>query len=66
MEKQYWEEFETSGKVEDYLHYREMHICNQVMQKYDGKNMKRVGESSIEPDNNGERYDYVRNTNGRI
>lgn len=36
MEQQYWERFLSSGKVEDYLEYKGMEICERTISKYDG------------------------------
>ena len=36
MEQQYWERFLSSGKVEDYLEYKGMAICERTISKYDG------------------------------
>ena len=35
MGQEYWEQFMTSGKVDDYLYYKGMEICEQVLEKYD-------------------------------
>jgi len=34
MEREYWEQFMTTGKVDDYLSYKGFSICSQVMEKY--------------------------------
>ena len=44
MEEMYWQQFLETGKVEDYLTYRGIEICRQVMKKHEG-------EPSDEPDN---------------
>lgn len=44
MEEMYWQQFLETGKVEDYLTYKGMEICRQVMKKHEG-------EPSDEPDN---------------
>lgn len=44
MEEMYWKQFLETGKVEDYLIYKGMEICRQVMKKHEG-------EPSDEPDN---------------
>lgn len=36
MEERYWKQFMETGKVEDYLYYRGMQICSQVMNAYEG------------------------------
>lgn len=34
MEEKYWKRFMTSGRIEDYLYYRGMEICMDIMRKY--------------------------------
>lgn len=34
MEERYWEQFMTTGKIDDYLSYKGFSICAQVMDKY--------------------------------
>ena len=34
MKERYWEQFMTTGKVDDYLSYKGFSICTQVMEKY--------------------------------
>ena len=35
MEEMYWNKFMVSGKVDDYLEYKGIQICNSVMERYD-------------------------------
>ena len=35
MEETYWNKFMASGKIDDYLEYRGIQICNSVMEHYD-------------------------------
>lgn len=42
MEEKYWKQFFETGKIIDYLYYRGMQICTQVMDSYEGD---RVHES---------------------
>ncbi len=44
MEEEYWQRFLQTGKITDYLYYKGMTICKQVMDSYES------GESS-ESDN---------------
>lgn len=37
MEEKYWNEFARTGKVTDYLSYRGMDICSQVIKRWDEK-----------------------------
>lgn len=34
MEEQYWKRFLETGKIKDYLYYKGMTICRQVMESY--------------------------------
>ena len=34
MEETYWNKFMGSGKVDDYLEYKGIQICNSVMEHY--------------------------------
>ena len=36
MEEQYWERFIETGKIADYLSYRGIVICKQIMGRYEG------------------------------
>ena len=36
MEEKYWNRFVTTGKITDYLYYRGIEICKQVMERYEG------------------------------
>ncbi len=36
MEEQYWNRFAETGKITDYLNYRGIMICKQVMGRYEG------------------------------
>lgn len=42
MKQEYWEQFAKSGKVEDYLFYKGMEICQSIMEKYEDKNSESV------------------------
>lgn len=35
MEEEYWKRFFETGKIKDYLYYKGMGICRQVMESYD-------------------------------
>ena len=35
MEEDYWKRFLESGKIKDYLYYKGMAICKQVMDHYE-------------------------------
>lgn len=32
--EEYWDRFVTTGKIEDYLYYKGMCICEQTMNRY--------------------------------
>lgn len=36
MEEQYWKRFYETGKIEDYLFYRGLTICGQIMKRHKG------------------------------
>lgn len=36
MEEQYWKRFVRTGKIADYLFYRGICICGQIMKHYEG------------------------------
>lgn len=38
MEKEYWEQFFKTGKIKDYLYYKGIAICRQVMARYTMEN----------------------------
>lgn len=35
MEEEYWEKFVASGTIMDYLYYKGLGICGQVMKRYE-------------------------------
>lgn len=35
MEEKYWKQFLETGKITDYLYYKGMQICSQVMDRYE-------------------------------
>lgn len=37
MEEKYWQQFCETGKITDYLYYRGMEMCRQVMEDREGK-----------------------------
>lgn len=47
MQEKYWERFIKSGRVEDYLIYKGMEICQNIMEKYE--------EKKSEPGSNSDR-----------
>lgn len=36
MEEEYWDRFMETGKITDYLYYKGMAICKQVMDSHEG------------------------------
>ncbi|MCI8665051.1 MAG: hypothetical protein HFG82_00035 [Dorea sp.] len=34
MEEEYWKQFLRSGDIKDYLYYKGIAICRQVIEKY--------------------------------
>lgn len=51
MEETYWNRFVETGSVEDYLTYRGMKICADVMGRYERSEASGTGEMSIESNN---------------
>lgn len=47
MKEKYWERFIKTGRIEDYLSYKGMEICQNIMEKYE--------EKRSEPGNNSNR-----------
>ena len=48
MEEKYWKQFMTTGKIDDYLGYKGVSICAQIMKKYEDisfENCKSLAES---------------------
>lgn len=37
MEEKYWQQFMETGKIADYLYYRGMQMCTQVMDRFEGE-----------------------------
>lgn len=58
MEEQYWNRFAKTGKIEDYLFYRGLTICGQIIKRHEGD------ESS--ESNYGDGHGHCINTHGRI
>ena len=46
MEERYWKEFMTTGSVNDYLSYKGVSICVQVMERYKDT-FSETGSSSL-------------------
>ena len=38
MEEEYWKQFAMTGKVEDYLSYKGIETCQNIMKKYEDQN----------------------------
>ena len=51
MEEKYWNQFMASGSVSDYLHYRGIAVCAEVMRRYEREAGAGTGEVLSEPDN---------------
>ena len=58
MEETYWRRFLETGKVEDYLYYRGMEICSQVMKNHESE--------PIDESDNSDGYGTCRGVCGRI
>ena len=62
MKQDYWKQFAQSGRVEDYLYYKGMSICQAVMDRYENRNEDKNSESV----DHGDRDDPVSITHRRI
>jgi hypothetical protein len=51
MEEKYWNQFMATGSVTDYLNYRGIAICSEVMKRYGQEPKAGTGEGTSEPDN---------------
>lgn len=49
MKQKYWEQFAETGRVEDYLNYKGIETCQNIMEKYED----RKSESVDHGDRNG-------------
>ena len=58
MEEKYWNKFMASGNVQDYLNYRGISICAEVMRKYGQGPNSGTGEILSESDN-GNGYGFI-------
>ena len=58
MNQEYWDQFARTGRVEDYLSYREKEVCKAKTEKY--------GDKCSESVNNNDRDDSVGSTDWRI
>ena len=54
MNQEYWDQFARTGRVEDYLSYREKEVCKAKTEKY--------GDKCSESVNNNDRDDSVGST----
>ena len=50
MEEEYWKQFAMTGKVEDYLSYKGIETCQNIMKKYEDQKRESVNHS----DRNGD------------
>lgn len=58
MEQQYWERFTQTGKVEDYLCYKGMEICQKILNRY--------GDEKRESGHFSDGDDSVSRASGRV
>ena len=59
-EKELWATFEKTGRIIDYLQYKELY--GGPYKDYFTSDKKVVGEEAVEADSNGDRNDTVRST----
>lgn len=45
MKQRYWERFTATGKVEDYLNYKGIEYCQNIMEKYEERKSESVNHS---------------------
>ena len=50
MKKQYWETFTQTGRVEDYLFYKGIERCQNIMVKYEETESESVSNSDRDGD----------------
>ena len=58
MNQEYWNQFAKTGRVEDYLSYREKRVCKTETEKY--------GDKNSESANNNDGNDSVGSADWRI
>ena len=51
MEETYWNKFAASGRVTDYLQYRGIAVCADVMRRHETKEAAETEETYIESGN---------------
>lgn len=57
MEEQYWNRFAETGKIADYLNYRGIMICKQIMDNHEG-------DKGVESDYNDRHGDCIHTYRG--
>lgn len=45
MEQKYWERFTETGRVEDYLYYKGMETCKNIMEQHEEHKSESVNNS---------------------
>lgn len=45
MEELYWKQFVTTGKVEDYLSYKGIETCSEIIKKYEDQQRESINHS---------------------
>lgn len=58
MEREYWNQFAATGRVEDYLSYKGIQNCQKTTERYEDRNSESVKHS--------DRNDTVGDTDRRI
>lgn len=67
MKQEYWEQFTKTGRVDDYLFYKGMSICQEVRDRYTGTQGRAEGGGrNSESVDHGDRNDPVSITDRRI
>ena len=68
MKNAYWDHFVETGKVEDYLCYKGMEICQQTMELYKDreKSLGWAGEQTSESGSDSDRNDFIGGSGGGL
>lgn len=45
MKQAYWEQFAETGRVEDYLYYKGIETCQNIMEKYEDRKSESTNHS---------------------
>lgn len=57
MAELYWDQFKTTGKIDDYLSYREKEACKAIADDYGARSSAETEENNRASDNYSNRND---------